>query len=186
LRNNNIKDGENMNNIVKLTVGMLFFAGLMIAISIASASDVNNQEIKVSDLNTTFIQQTYDATLGDLPDSYQSLIGDNRIALRIKGEDEKTYAFGLVTKNGQLVETIEGDLTKPTIEIDVKESAILNLQQAEDPVPVFDKALEDKDISVKGNGFINKMKADILLGQPMLPELIAQLLTPVNKQQVAA
>jgi hypothetical protein len=30
------------------------------------------------------------------------------------------------------------------------------------------------------------MKADLLVGQPILPELIAQLLTPANTQQATA
>jgi hypothetical protein len=164
----------------------LVAAFLLISIAIASGSNGNSSEMKVSDLNASFIQQAYNASLGDLPDSYKSLIGDNRIAIRIKTEDNTIVPFGIVTKKGELVEAIEGSLTKPTIEIDVTEKAIISLQQSKEPTPVFNKALETGDISVKGNGFINQMKADLLVGQPILPELIAQLLTPANTQQATA
>jgi hypothetical protein len=164
----------------------LVAAFLLISIAIASGSNGNSSEMKVSDLNASFIQQAYNASLGDLPDSYKSLIGDNRIAIRIKTEDNTIVPFGIVTKKGQLVEAIEGSLTKPTIEIDVTEKAIISLQQSKEATSVFNKALESGDISVKGNGFINQMKADLLLGQPILPELIAQLLTPAKTQQATA
>jgi hypothetical protein len=165
---------------------ILVAAFLLFSVTVAFGSDGNNSEIKVSDLNSAFIKQAYNSTLGDLPDSYKSLIGDNRIAIQIKTEDNTILPFGIVTKNGLLAEAIEGNLTKPTIEIRVTEQAIIDLQKSNEPTAVFDEALKTGDISVKGNGFINRMKADLLLGQPILPELIAKLLTPVDMQQPTA
>jgi hypothetical protein len=165
---------------------MVIAAFLLITVAIASGSNGNGSIMKVSDLNSSFIQQAYNASLGDIPDSYKALIGDNRIAIRIKTEDNTIVPFGIVTKKGLLVEAIEGNLAKPTIEIDVTESALVNLQQSTEATPVFNEALKNGEISVKGNGFINQMKADLLLGQPILPELIAQLLTPKSMQPATA
>ena len=116
--------------------------------------------------------------MGEFPDSYRSLIGDNRIAIRITALNNSVQSFGLVTKNGLLEDAVDGELADPTIELNVKENAIIKLQNAEDPAAAFDKAIQDKEISVKGNGFINQLKVNVLLGHPVLPELIIQLFAP--------
>jgi hypothetical protein len=158
----------------------LVFMFTLIAFCIASASgsDANISSIQISDINSTFVNLAYNESVGDFPDAYKSLIGDNRIAIRIITDDNNFHAIGLVTKKGQLEEAVDGELKNPTIEIEVTESALTNLQKAEDPVAVFNKALDEKEISVKGNGFINQLKVDVLLGHPVLPELIVQLLSP--------
>jgi hypothetical protein len=158
---------------------------LLVCITCISALGANISDINVSEINATFVKQAYNESLGDFPDAYKSLIGDNRIAIRITGENNTVTSLGLVTKNGQLVEASDGNLNNPTIEIEVKESALTELQNAEDPVDVFNKALDNKDISVKGNGFINQLKVNVLLGNPLLPELIIKLLSPTNQTQVA-
>jgi hypothetical protein len=164
---------------------MRFFAYvatfLLVCITCASASGTNLSNINISEINSGFIKQTYNESLGNFPDAYKSLIGDNRIAIRIISENSTITALGLVTKNGQLVEASDGNLKNPTIEIDVKEKALTELQGAEDPVTVFNNALDNKDISVKGNGFINQLKVNVLLGNPLLPELIIKLLSPSNQ-----
>jgi hypothetical protein len=157
---------------------------LLVCITCASASSTNISNINVSEINADFIKQTYNESLGNFPDAYKSLIGDNRIAIRIIGANDTVTALGLVTKNGQLVEASDGNLKNPTIEIEIKESAITQLQEAEDPVAVFNNALDNKDISVKGNGFINQLKVNVLLGNPLLPQLIVNLLSPSNQTQV--
>jgi hypothetical protein len=161
---------------------VLILALIAFCTACTSASDANISDVQISDINSTFLTQAYNDSVGDFPEAYKSLIGDNRIAIRILTEDDQVHAFGLVTKKGQLEEAVEGELEKPTIEIEVTESALTNLQEAEDPVAVFDKGLDEKEISVKGNGFINQLKVDVLLGHPVLPELIVQLLSPPEEQ----
>lgn len=156
---------------------------LLVFITCALASDASISNVNISEINSAFIKQTYNESLGDFPDAYKSLIGDNRISIRILGEDNAINALGLVTKNGQLEEAVDGNLRNPTIEIEIKESAITKLQAAEDPADVFNKAIDNKDISVKGNGFINQLKVNVLLGNPVLPELIVKLLSPSNQTQ---
>jgi hypothetical protein len=158
---------------------------LLVCITCASASDANISNINASEINAAFIKQTYNASMGDFPDAYKSLIGDNRIAIRILGENNAINSLGLVTKNGQLTEAVDGTLKNPTIEIEIKESAITELQTAQDPVDVFNNAIDNKDISVKGNGFINQLKVNVLLGNPLLPQLIINLLSPSNQTQAA-
>ncbi len=158
---------------------------LLIYITCASALNANNSSINISEINAAFVKQAYNESLGDFPDNYKSLIGDNRIAIRIIGEDNTMTALGLVTKNGELVEASDGNLTNPTIEINVKENVITELQEAADPADAFNKALDNKDVSVKGNGFINQLKVNVLLGNPLLPELIVKLLSPSNLTQAA-
>ncbi|NPV61019.1 MAG: hypothetical protein HPY61_00020 [Methanotrichaceae archaeon] len=158
------------------------FALVALCVTCASGSSATISNIQVSDINSTFLNQAYNESVGDFPEAYKSLIGDNRIAIRIITEDNKVHAFGLVTKKGQLEEAVDGELKDPTIEIEVAESALTNLQEAEDPVAVFNKALDDQEISVKGNGFINQLKVNVLLGHPVLPELIVQLLSPQGQQ----
>jgi hypothetical protein len=162
-----------------------FATFLLVCMTCTSASGANISDINASEINATFIKQAYNESLGDFPDAYKSLIGDNRIAIRIVGENNTMTSLGLVTKNGQLVEASDGNLNNPTIEINVKESALTELQNSEDPVNVFNKALDNNDISVKGNGFINQLKVNVLLGNPLLPELIVKLLSPTNQTQVA-
>ena len=88
-----------------------------------------------------------------------------------------------MTAGGELTEAVDGTLKNPTIEIEIKESAISKLQEAQDPIDVFNKAIANKDISVKGNGFINQLKVNVLLGNPLLPEMIIKLLSPSNQTQ---
>jgi len=167
---------------MKYTVYVATF--LLVCATCASASPESLSNVNVSELNSAFIKQSYNESLGDLPDSYKSLIGDNRIAIRILGQDNNIItSLGLVTVGGQLTEAIDGTLKNPTIEIEIKESAISKLQEAQDPVDVFNKAIDNKDINVKGNGFINQLKVNVLLGNPLLPEMIIKLLSPSNQTQ---
>jgi hypothetical protein len=168
-------------NIMKFLVYVATF--MLVCITCASASDANISNINASEINAAFIKQTYNASMGDFPDAYKSLIGDNRIAIRILGENNTINSLGFVTKNGQLTEAVDGTLKNPTIEIEIKESAITEFQTAQDPVDVFNKAIDNKDISVKGNGFINQLKVNVLLGNPLLPQLIINLLSPSNQTQ---
>jgi hypothetical protein len=162
---------------------VLMFALIAFCIACTSGSDANISNIQISDINSSFLNQAYNESIGDFPEAYKSLIGDNRIAVRIITDDNNVHSFGLVTKNGQLEEAVDGELINPTIEIEVTESALTNLQEAEDPVAVFNQALDEKEISVKGNGFINQLKVNVLLGHPVLPELIVQLLSPPGEQE---
>jgi hypothetical protein len=157
---------------------------ILVCATCASASAESLSNLNVSELNSAFIKQAYNESLGNLPDSYKSLIGDNRIAIQILGQDNNIItSLGLVTVGGQLTEAVDGTLKNPTIEIKIKESAISGLQEAQDPVDVFNKAIDNKDISVKGNGFINQLKVNVLLGNPLLPEMIIKLLSPSNQTQ---
>jgi hypothetical protein len=161
----------------------LFAVALLVA-CIASASGANEtaSSIDVSNLSAALIKDAYDGSIGGFPEEYKALIGDNRISIKIIGNDSSVNAFGLVTKGGQLEEAIEGELLRPTIEINAKESAILELQKAEDPKAAFDNAIAKNEISVKGNGFLNQLKVNVLLGHPVLPEMIVQILTPTAQQ----
>ena len=164
---------------MKYTVYVATF--LLVCATCASAAAAS---LNVSELNSAFIKQSYNESLGNLTDSYKSLIGDNRIAIRITGQDENIItSLGLVTVGGQLTEAVDGTLKNPTIEIEIKESAISKLQEAQDPIDVFNKAIANKDITVKGNGFINQLKVNVLLGNPLLPEMIIKLLSPSNQTQ---
>jgi hypothetical protein len=151
---------------------------LVACIASASGSDASNPSFDISNLNSTSIREAYNGSLGEFPDSYKSLIGDNRIAIRITALNNSVQSFGLVTKNGLLEDAIDGELADPTIELNVNENAIIKLQNAEDPAAAFEKAIQDKEISVKGNGFINQLKVNVLLGHPVLPELIVTLFAP--------
>src|SRR5512136_190707 len=162
---------------MKYTVYVVTF--LLVCATCASASAASLSNVNVSQLNSAFIKQAYNESLGPLPDSYKSLIGDNRIAIRIPGQDNNIItSFGLVTAGGQLTEAVDGTIKNPSIEIEIKESAISKLQEAQDPVDVFNKAVDNKDITVKGNGFVNQLKVNMLLGNPLLPEMIIKLLSP--------
>jgi hypothetical protein len=162
---------------------LLAAATLLACIASASGADTSAQGIDITSLNATLIKEAYDGSIGEFPEAYKELIGDNRISIRIIGNDSSVNAFGLVTKGGQLEEAIEGELKSPTIEINAKESAIIKLQEAEDPKAAFDQAISNKDISVKGNGFINQLKVNVLLGHPVLPEMIIKILTPPAQQE---
>ncbi len=167
---------------MRYTVYVVTF--LLFCATCASASAASLSNVNVSELNSVFIKQAYNESLGTIPDSYKSLIGDNRIAIRILGQDNNIItSFGLVTAGGQLTEAVDGTIKNPTIEIEIKESAISKLQEAQDPVDVFNNAIDNKDITVKGNGFVNQLKVNVLLGNPLLPEIIIKLLSPSNQTQ---
>ncbi len=163
-----------------------FVALLLLCIPLAAASAASMSNINMSELNAAFIKQAYNDSIGSFPDSYKSLIGDNRIAIRLISENNGVTDMGLVTTNGQLSEAVDGTLKNPSIEIVVKENALKDLQTAQDPVEAFNKAISNKDISVKGNGFVNQIKVNVLLGNPLLPELLIKLLTPPNSTLAAA
>jgi hypothetical protein len=167
---------------MKYTVYLVTF--LLFCATCASASSASLSNVSVSELNSAFIKQAYNESLGSIPDSYKSLIGDNRIAIRILGQDNNIItSLGLVTAGGQLTEAVDGTVKNPTIEIEIKESAISKLQEAQDPADVFNKAIDNKDVTVKGNGFVNQLKVNVLLGNPLLPEIIIKLLSPSNQTQ---
>ena len=159
---------------------------LLAFISFASGASSNASGIDISNMNATLIKAAYDGSIGQLDPSYKMLIGDNRISIKITGNDSSVEALGLVIKGGDLQEVTEGELKSPTIEINAKESAVVKLQKADDPTAAFDDAIANKDISVKGYGFLNQLKVDALLGNPILPELIIQVLAPPAPQNATA
>ena len=108
---------------------------------------------------TTQIEDAQDELVGQqLSGPMAKVFGDTKINLHITLEEEGEVIVSITTKNNQ-VESISiatGD--DRDLDVYVSEQIINKISSSNDPLPLLLSALQNKEITYKAKGFINKIK----------------------------
>lgn len=91
------------------------------------------------------------------------MFGDERMNIDLV-TGSKTYQAHVITESSKIVTVSRGHIDDATLLITVQEHVVEDLQVAEDPLPVFLQALNDKSINAEAFNIGNKIKLAVAKG----------------------
>tara|TARA_Y100000310_G_scaffold159115_1_gene158634 strand:- start:60141 stop:61001 length:861 start_codon:yes stop_codon:yes gene_type:complete len=108
---------------------------------------------------TTVIQDAQTEMVGqELNGPIAKVFGDSNINLHIQVDNEGEVVMGIVTEEEIVQEVSLKPLDKPDLNIYTNEDVIDKIVNSNQPLLILLSALEDKEITYKAEGFINKVK----------------------------
>lgn len=98
----------------------------------------------------------------ELPGPIGMLLGDQKINLHINMNSGEEAIISLVTENKVVTDMDIGGVDQPTLRIFTTESALLEVQSADDPLASLKSAAKEGRITYQAIGFFNKMKFSVV------------------------
>ena len=122
-------------------------------------------DIVAENFNTKYLLDNMDKVVNDynqkfenIPRFAKTLFGNERINLAIIMNNNSKKEFGLITKEGKVIEYSKKPLENPTIGITAPESVIDNIASSRNPSQEFSKAIKNKNIILEPKKFLTKIK----------------------------
>lgn len=136
----------------------------ILLILITASFTVAEDEIDFSQLeeNIDLVKSTYNENLDNIPGFVKTIIGNERINVNIQMNDGKQVILGAVTKNAALEELKVGQISDPTLNIYLTESAIQKIGESSNPVDTLEEAIKNDEITYKAVGIFKKMKFGVV------------------------
>ncbi|HPJ30058.1 MAG TPA: hypothetical protein PLZ42_01560 [Methanothrix sp.] len=120
--------------------------------------------------------EVYNRGAENAPDILKTLLGDERVQIEISKSDGTVLLAGLETKDGLVVNTTEGEIEDPTIEVNGSEEAIIGVIESDDPVAAFEEAKDQGEISIEGKTWSARLKVAAALSSTEVLRFLATLL----------
>jgi plastocyanin len=105
---------------------------------------------------------TNELTGKEIPAPLGTLFGDEKINIHFEMENGEELILGLVTENNKFKSLEVGKLEKPSLNVYTTEAVIKEIENSNNPPATLKKALEEKKITYKAVGFVNKIKFAVL------------------------
>ncbi len=137
-----------------------FFAVVLVIVVFAwivpSAVGINGGSDLFEDIKP--LVDTYNQNVDNIP-FIKSFIGEERIHCEISLNDGTMLIIGITTdKDAKVTGFEKGEISDPTIKAYTSENTIRTIMNSEDPVPAFQDALNNGEITFEGVGLGNKIK----------------------------
>ena len=177
-----------MIKIKKMLAGFIFCILLLSVLALAQ----ENAEVQQS--GDKEVQKTKDTEEVSLPlelESLQqelvgkklsgplgSLFGNQRINFYLELDNGETLVAGIIIEKKTVKNIQIAEVSNPTLEVRTTETVLRSALQSPAPASTLRRALKDKQITVKGLGFVNKLKFKVASGLVSLTGLF-------NKEEVA-
>ncbi|MBU0470189.1 MAG: hypothetical protein KJ984_01810, partial [Nanoarchaeota archaeon] len=130
-----------------------FFLVLSLLIGSALAQD---------DVEALFEEASKDLVGQEIPGVLGKVFGNEQINFNIKKENEEVFIAGLVLENKKIKSFSLGTVEDPSLNVYIEEATLMELQSAENPVPILKKAVDEGKVTYKAVGLINKIKFSFL------------------------
>ena len=99
-----------------------------------------------------------------LPKPLGFLFSDEQINFHIALDDGNELVFGLITEKGQVKSLSSTAVPEPSLNVYSDEATIKELLGSDNPSQLLKKALDEKKVTYKAVGFVNKIKFAFLSG----------------------
>ena len=129
---------------------ILFVFALIILLSISSA--------KVEFNNLQYLVDNYNVNIEKAPEILKAVLGSEKVDFTIPLNNGSTLRWGFETQNAKIINSSQGGIDNPTIEVYATETAIDNVLDAQDSVAVYQNAETEGQIKIKGNTFTSNLK----------------------------
>ena len=132
----------------------------MIAVSFRSISisDVVSNPGKIQDF-----AESYNIRINTVPNILKSLLGSERVAIKVLLNNGDTFRVGYETKNGRIIRIVEGSLENPTVIVNTTQTTIDRINNAKDPMGMFKKERGSGNLVIIGQDLGTKLKLDAAL-----------------------
>ena len=121
-----------------------------------SAATIDNSTVQ-------YYVNVYNSRIDTAPDILKTLVGDQRIALNITRNDGSIYRTGFIMQNAHISNTVNGNITDPTISINATEDSIDRIHSSSDPISTFQQERSYGGINIQGNTLTTKAELGIVL-----------------------
>ena len=120
--------------------------------------------------------EIYNSGVENAPGVVKTLLGDEKVLVKIARADGTVLSAGLQTVNAVVVKTVEGEIEDPTIVVVAAEDAVVGVLQSDDPAAAFQEAAAQGEISVRGTTFTARLKVSAALASTPALRFFAGLL----------
>jgi hypothetical protein len=93
-----------------------------------------------------------------IPKPLDKLFGDEKVNIHFELENGEELNVGLLTDNGKFKSLTAGELANPSLNVYTSEKVVKEIESAEDPGKALKNAFENKEITYKAVGLMNKIK----------------------------
>ncbi len=97
-----------------------------------------------------------------IPNIIRSLIGREKINLKMIYSDGSVLRTGFYIENGTIAKAVEGGLRNPTVTIAATESAIDHIESSRDIIGAANKEIKKGSLSIKGKTLGANIKLNVL------------------------
>ena len=91
----------------------------------------------------------------------RTLLGNERINLTVKMNDNSIKQLGLITKNGKIISYSKKTLENPTVYVTLSEDTMNSISSSSNPSKDFANAIQNKDISIESKRTVTGIKVYI-------------------------
>ena len=106
---------------------------------------------------------SYNSRTDKVPLVLKSLLGNERVNIKINLNNGSVLRIGYETKNARIVRVVDGGLRNPTINVIATQNAIDRIDSSQDPIETFQKERNLGRVSIEGQNTTTKIMLDAVL-----------------------
>ncbi|MCJ7444877.1 MAG: hypothetical protein MUO26_10160 [Methanotrichaceae archaeon] len=133
---------------MKTPIALIFALFLLLSVSSAKIEFDNLQQLV----------DNYNVNIEKAPEVLKALLGSEKINFTIPLSNNSTLSWGFETQNAKIVNSAQGGIDNPTIEVYATEEAIDKVLDAQDTVEAYRNAEKDGQMKIQGNTFTANLK----------------------------
>ncbi|MBI2666471.1 hypothetical protein HYX13_02570 [Candidatus Woesearchaeota archaeon] len=147
---------------------VLIFALTLVVFPLAAEAEIESEEIE-EEFEEIVIPSELEALqqelIGkELPGPLGKLFGDQRINFHLELDSGESIISGIIIEK-KIVKNIQiAEVSNPTLEIKTTEVVIRSAMQSSAPAATLQKAMKDKQITIRTHGFVNGLKFKFISG----------------------
>jgi hypothetical protein len=102
--------------------------------------------------------ESYNSRIDKVPRILKSMLGSERIIIKISLSNGNVFRLGYETENARIVKIVEGGLKNPTIVVVTNQSTIEKINSSKDPLDTFRREKGIGNLSIDGQTLATKAK----------------------------
>lgn len=113
--------------------------------------------------NPDELKDEYNSKSDSMPFILKWAFGNDRINLTFVRINNEKAVLAVYTKRGKIQNITKGEMIDPTIQMMIEEDALNRISRSKKPLGVLEQALDDKEVTYKGEKLTSSVKSAIVL-----------------------
>lgn len=105
----------------------------------------------------------YNNQINNVPTVLKSMVGSEKVNIIITGENSSEFRVGMDIVSAQIVSTVEGGISDPTIIVTTTQSALNEVAKSKDRIGAFKEQADAGKIRFEGKSWLANAKIKALL-----------------------
>ena len=123
-----------------------------------SIADVASDPHEIQD----FVR-SYNSKIDKVPKILKSMLGSERVIIRISLTDGQVFSIGYETKNARIIRIQEGELIDPSIIVVTTQRTIEKINHSKNPTATFRKEMDAGNLVIHGQNLATRLKLSAAL-----------------------